>query len=55
MVCNCEAPTKLGMGMTEVGAGVAVARLLADAGVIQQNAPALFLVFGIASRHRNTS
>jgi hypothetical protein len=41
---DSKASTNLRMGMTEVGAAIAVARLVADAGIVLQNAPALGLV-----------
>jgi hypothetical protein len=50
-----EATTKLGMGMAEVSAGVAVARLFAEASIIGQHTPALGLLFLVAGRHRSTS
>jgi hypothetical protein len=55
MLGERKATTKLRMGVTEVGAGVAVASLLADTRVIQQDASAFGLVFGIIGRHRSTS
>jgi hypothetical protein len=54
MLGDGKAATNFGMGMTEIGAGVAVVELIANTLVIAQDAPALGLVWGIVSRHRST-
>jgi hypothetical protein len=52
---NGEATTKLRMGVAQVSAGVAIARLVADASIIGQHTPAIGLVFLVAGRHLRTS
>ena len=54
MLGDSKTSTSFGMGMTELGAGVAVAGLGADAGIIAQDAPALGLILRIARCHRST-
>ena len=50
-----KATAKLGMGMTEIGAGVAIARLFADTSIVKERPALLGLVLLVARRHHSTS
>jgi hypothetical protein len=54
MLGNGETTTNFRMGMAEIGAGIAVAGLIADASIIPQNTSPLGMVF-LVGRHRSTS